>query len=555
MSNLPDFSDHGYQIVEQLGQNREGGRITYKATRISDRRTVTIKQFRFANQSDWTGYKSIEREIEVLTTLNHIGIPRYLGSFDSGDGICLVQEYKKALPLSAKRYFNLTEIWEIAAQILGILVYLQDRDLPIIHRDIKPENILVKRTSRLEVYLVDFGYARAGEGRAAPSSVISGTMGFMPPEQLLNQPLTNTSDLYSLGITIICLLTRTESVDVSKFFDLKTFKLQLEQSLPKLDRRIIKWLRQMTASDPSHRFPDARSALDALKSQAKIWMLPKKNLRRNRIAMGAAAFTATSLAGIAGAMLFVDRRSNIIQELRSNPEIKVGETQASAPTPAVVPTPAPAPEPKLQSTPVPTPASTSLPPNPTPAPAPPPQAQTQPAPSVPKPLPHRCLSALRTLESNQEFQQSRTAVYFCSTPGDYIGRGEEKVWTPVDGNFTATTRNQGNSVDIRFNGGPDYISISFAAPQQSPLRVGTYRGAYRYPFQSPTKPGLSISMSGRGCNESYGDFAVHQIQYDAEKKKVILLDLSFDQRCGQEKKPPLVGRIRYNSADSPSSKT
>lgn len=558
MSNLPDFADYGYQLIEQLGQNREGGRITYKATRISDRRTVAIKQFRFANQSDWAGYKSIEREIEVLKTLNHIGIPRYLGSFDSGDGICLAQEYKQALPISSKRHFKLTETWEIAVQILDILVYLQDRDPAIIHRDIKPENILVKRTNKLRVYLVDFGYARTGEGQAAFSSAISGTMGFMPPEQLLNQPLTNASDLYSLGVTVVCLLTQTKSADVSKFFDLKTFKLQIEQSLPKLDRRIVKWLKQMTASDPKHRFPNAQVALNALKSQSKAWILPRKNLLRNRIAMGAAAIAVTSLTGITGAALFLNRRSNIIQELASNPEVKIEETQASAPTPnsAPIPTLTPAPEP--QATSVPIPATAPVPaPVPPPAPEPKPQVQPQlapsapPAPPAPEPSPHRCLSALKTLGSNQEFQQSRTAVYFCSMSGDFIGRSEEKVWTPADGNFSANTKNQGNDIQIYFNGGPDSMYIRLAAPQQETLRIGTYRGTYRAPFQSPTQPGLSIGMSSRGCNKAYGDFAIHQIQYDADKEKVMLLDVSFLQRCGRETAPPLVGRIRYSSADSP----
>jgi len=65
------------------------------------------------------------------------------------------------------------------------------------HRDIKPENVLVDRQEELKVYLVDFGFAHIGSGEVAASSVVKGTLGFMPPEQMFNRQLTEASDLYS----------------------------------------------------------------------------------------------------------------------------------------------------------------------------------------------------------------------------------------------------------------------------------------------------------------------------------------------------------------------
>ncbi|MCP2730760.1 hypothetical protein [Limnofasciculus baicalensis] len=81
MSNLPDFSAAGYRVIRELGRNSAGGRVVYLAQTLGNPEdSVVIKQFQFATGSNWSGFKAIEREIQVLVGLNHQGIPRYLGS-------------------------------------------------------------------------------------------------------------------------------------------------------------------------------------------------------------------------------------------------------------------------------------------------------------------------------------------------------------------------------------------------------------------------------------------------------------------------------------------
>ncbi len=238
MSNHSDFSSHGYQIIRELGRNREAGRITYLAKRsplaplikggtrggdldnggTGGEELVVIKEFRFAmGGADWSGFKAYQREIELLQQLNHPRIPRYLDSFETSSGFCLVQEYKNAPSLAERRSFTVEEIKQIAVSVLEILVYLQQRTPPVIHRDIKPENILVD--NQLNAYLIDFGFARIRGGEMALSSVAAGTVGFMPPEEQFGRSLTEASDLYSLGATLICLVTGTRSVDIGKLID------------------------------------------------------------------------------------------------------------------------------------------------------------------------------------------------------------------------------------------------------------------------------------------------------------------------------------------------
>jgi hypothetical protein len=100
-----------------------------------------------------------------------------------------------------------------------------------------------------------------------------------------------------------------------------------------------------------------------------------------------------------------------------------------------------------------------------------------------------------------------TALVLNSAPGDYIGGGMNQTFTESDGTFTAT-RNFDNGVSVFFNGGPHWWYLDFAAPMEEPLIVGFYDEATRFPFQSPTKPGLSVSGEGRGCNELTGRFEV-----------------------------------------------
>lgn len=84
MSQFPDFTSQGYQVIRELGHNYIGGRVTYLATEVITQQPVVIKQFQFAQtSSSWSGSKAHEREIQVLQGLDHPGIPRYLAAFET----------------------------------------------------------------------------------------------------------------------------------------------------------------------------------------------------------------------------------------------------------------------------------------------------------------------------------------------------------------------------------------------------------------------------------------------------------------------------------------
>ncbi|MGG6293744.1 protein kinase domain-containing protein [Leptolyngbya sp. AN02str] len=253
-----------YRINKELGHNHSGGRVTFLATDTVTDQPVVIKQFQFARSANsWVDFDAHQRELQLLQTLEHSGIPRYLTSFETEDGFCLVQEYKDALPLSSSRTFSAEEIRNVAVSALHILNYLQNRIPPVIHRDVKPDNILLDANGN--VFLVDFGFAHVGEGSVGVSSVVKGTLGFMPPEQLFHRQLTEASDLYGLGMTLICLLTGTPADQIGDLVDI-SYRVSFKHLVPKLSIHWVRWLEKMVEPRLSERFPNAASALTAMPS-------------------------------------------------------------------------------------------------------------------------------------------------------------------------------------------------------------------------------------------------------------------------------------------------
>ena len=276
--NLPQLNSFGYKVQEILANNWTGGRVTYKATSLKDNCPVIIKQFRFATANNsWSGYKAIEKEIKALRQLDHPQIPKYRESFDPGDGLCFVQEYVNGIPLNCLE-IELERIPDIAIAILQILVYLQQQHPAIIHRDIKPENILIDGKGR--IYLIDFGFASAASNQSvAGSSTVLGTIGFIPPEQLFGKKLNLSSDIYSLGVTLFCLIAKLKTSEISSLIDSR-FSLPIEEYLiDSISTDWIYWLKKSTNFHSEDRYENAKYCLqDVSKGIKKIQINLPKNI-------------------------------------------------------------------------------------------------------------------------------------------------------------------------------------------------------------------------------------------------------------------------------------
>lgn len=135
------------------------------------------------------------------------------------------------------------------------------------------------------------------------------------------------------------------------------------------------------------------------------------------------------------------------------------------------------------------------------------------------------------------FVQAATAVLLDSEPGDYIGQGQRLVYGSGI-SYSAST----SMLHVAAGSYDLYFELprgsSFAQP-------GTYDGATRYPFNSPTQPGLSIDGDGRGCNRLGGSFEVIESQFSGSGQ-LLRLAVDFVQHC-EFAAAALYGAVRINS--------
>ncbi|NEP11570.1 MAG: serine/threonine protein kinase [Symploca sp. SIO2C1] len=257
-----------YQIVTLLG---EGGMAsTYAALDLNTNERVAIKVVSLREAINWKTLELFEREAEVLATLNHPFIPNYLDYFqldvedDTTNSDCrfyLVQELVEGESLATlvKRGWHTTEteVQDIARQVLEILTYIHQLNPPIIHRDIKPQNIIRRMDGK--VYLVDFGAVQAVYNQTmGGSKTLVGTFGYMSVEQFQGK-VHCASDLYSLGCTLIFLLTHRSPADLPQ----KQMKIDFRGKL-NISNRFATWLERMSEPMLEKRFQSAKKALQQL---------------------------------------------------------------------------------------------------------------------------------------------------------------------------------------------------------------------------------------------------------------------------------------------------
>lgn len=261
MSSLQKIAD--YNIIEVLLENQLVGRTTYFAQNQSGK-NVVLKQFEFATpRASFAALEAIEKELKVLSLLNHPKIPKYIEHIETNTGFVLVIEYVHATNLSKfGKQFSLFEIERIVKDVLEILEYLQEQNPPIVHRDIKPENILWDGT---KAYLVDFGIAIATAQTMTLTTALGGTFGFCPPEIYRSKKSQINTDLYSLGVTIFCLLANIPTSEVENYIN-PDFSLKIQKLSGKVENSSLRWLQKLAHPDPEQRYRDARSAIEAFKN-------------------------------------------------------------------------------------------------------------------------------------------------------------------------------------------------------------------------------------------------------------------------------------------------
>lgn len=151
----------------------------------------------------------LESEIQALSSLVHNHILPILDHGEYGMYHYLVMPYFKQGTLRKrilKAVLTQEEAGRILDQVAGALQCAHDH--AILHRDIKPSNILVSDEDDLYVYLADFGLAKtiSAGSEITQTGCLIGTPEYLAPE-LIDEPESVSSDIYSLGILLYHMLT------------------------------------------------------------------------------------------------------------------------------------------------------------------------------------------------------------------------------------------------------------------------------------------------------------------------------------------------------------
>jgi tRNA A-37 threonylcarbamoyl transferase component Bud32 len=217
-----------YRVDRILGQGGFGRTYLVQDTNRFNELCV-LKEFMPQDQGAASLQKAKDlftREAGVLYQLRHPQIPRFRELFEvhtaDRDLLFLAQDYVEGetyetLLDDRQRggfTFSEAEVLTLLQQILPVLTYIHT--VGIIHRDIAPDNIILRSHDQQPV-LIDFGVVRAIANQLShpvASQTLVGKPGYAAPEQLQTGKANPSSDLYSLAVTCIVLLTGRESKDL-----------------------------------------------------------------------------------------------------------------------------------------------------------------------------------------------------------------------------------------------------------------------------------------------------------------------------------------------------
>ena len=250
----------GYKILGTAGVGGMG--VVYKALDLKLNRTVALK---FLPSDINLNAKDKERflqEARTASALDHTNIGVIHGLEETADGhTFIVMAYYEGLTLQERiRRGPMApkDVLEMLSQVARGLTEAHEHG--IIHRDIKPSNIIVTRQNVVKI--VDFGLARVGSNATTTLTAGPvGTLAYMSPEQVRNEPLDRRTDIWSMGVMMEEMLTGKHPFERSNMSAVLLAILEQPPPVEGMDPLLAGIVCRALAKDRTHRYGDCREFL------------------------------------------------------------------------------------------------------------------------------------------------------------------------------------------------------------------------------------------------------------------------------------------------------
>ncbi len=262
-----------YRVLKILGQGGFGR--TYLAEDQGRFNELCALKELIPTQTGGALEKSQElfaREATILYQIQHPQVPQFRATFEQDKRLFLVQDYVAGKTyrtllderMAVGKTFSELEVSQFLRSLLPVLAQIHSRG--IIHRDISPENIILRSSDQLPV-LIDFGVVKELATRfqsSSPESVATtvGKLGYAPTEQIQTGRAYPSSDLYSLAVTSVVLLTGKEP---QQLFDDNQLTWDW-QRLTNVSPKFAQVINRMLSMKPGDRYQNANDVLEALSS-------------------------------------------------------------------------------------------------------------------------------------------------------------------------------------------------------------------------------------------------------------------------------------------------
>jgi serine/threonine-protein kinase len=264
-SSKPAPTEWGHlRVREPIG--RGGFGEVYRAWDPKLDRDVALKLLP-EHRSLPDGGSAILEEGRLMARVHHRNVVSIYGADRIDDRVGLWMELVDGETLQQAiergRTFSPADAIRIGIELAGAIGAVHDAGL--LHRDIKPHNIMLARDGR--VVLMDFGTGYDARRGAPPG--LSGTPLYLAPELLAGHPPSVSTDIYSIGVVLFYLLTRTHPLRGETLSDLYAAQKgrpasdvrHLRSDVP---RALALSIARALDPEPSRRQPDAKTLASEL---------------------------------------------------------------------------------------------------------------------------------------------------------------------------------------------------------------------------------------------------------------------------------------------------